>query len=909
MGFVLLLILSLSSLIRVELYSSTVSRDLDVARENAILGMQIAVARLQESVGPDQRFTATSALTGATANANITGVWKEGETSAFTWLVSGNDLSNPLAVKPSTLSPASTDADEGEVFLVDFGTVSAAEDRIKLPKQSLSSNTSKGHYAYWIGDEGVKVSMGINDETDRLDYDNTRVEDPVDNGPASGHDWSEAQYREELRQMVPSIPNFWMPLGLDFGDVAGSQKLASLSSVSSASLLSSIPSSTVLREHFHSLTPLSRAVLVNHTVEGGALRHDLSDSPQTEGTIKRFTRGRPVELASGNQGFQTLPYRGAAYSDIFPHVSTGPVITEFLIRYGFYRDSQGRLAMKEEVQVEFWNPYTFPIETSQKMTVNIENMPVFTVSVNGESYDVAVDDYLKSTWVEGPMVLADMEWEPGEIKWLKGSTGHSGFSLTTDGPSRSVVILDSNGNEVEIPDPETSGTPITIEVTAPAITDANRFSVTLQTYDPIAVYTPQIDYKALDVANTSPTLSSEWLFGYAFEMDDDLERWVNGAREDAADPRRFDLDYVDFADHDFDYWSDDPADILGDINLTGFDTFNTQQNYILYDIATQEPVSVGSLTNLISTRPQMLGNSWGESANEHFDRYFFSSLPRWYEWDLSAPPLLPNRYIEYFLTGQDTIEIGDKYASSGLDVDMMFDVYHAAKYLMIRGAFNINSTSVDAWRAMLSGIHIQDWSQGDEGAVRDLDYAFFRHSFNGQFTPTPPDETIAASNAFSRSGVTLTEDQVNSLANAVVALILERGHPFESLSEFLNAGIIEQAIEAVEINKAAEGLGIVPNSSAYLTQADVIKTIAPMITPRSDTFLVRSYGDVTHPVTGEVTASVWCEAVVQRTPELTTPVSGVIDLARDPLSPDVAKYPYGRKMKILSIRFLNPDEV
>jgi hypothetical protein len=909
MGFVLLLVTSLSSFIQVELHSSAISSDVDRARENAALGLQIAVARLQESVGLDQRFTATSAITGASKNANITGVWEVGASDATTWLVSGNGLSDPLARTPSNLPSPVSDADEDEVFLVNYGSVSEAEDRIKLPKESISSDIASGHYAYWIGDEGVKVSMAINDETDHLDYDNTLTESS-DNAPGSGHDWNEVQYRDELRQMAPSIPNFWMLLGLDLEDVAGSQKLASLSTVSSASLFSELPDSTVLLDNFHSLTPLSRAVLVNHTEEDGSLRQDLSDSPQTERPVKIFTRGRPDELTSGEQGFLTSPYYGSSYSDIFPDVSTGPVITEFLVRYAFYRDSQGRLTMKEEVQVELWNPYTFPIETDQKMWVNIENIPEFKVTVNGVSYDVAVDDYLKSTWVYGAMVPAGVEWDPGEIKWLKGSTGHSVYALAADGPSHSVVILDSNGDEIYIPDPETSATPITIEVTAPAITDSNPYSVTLQTFASIAVYSPQLNYKEVNVANDSDDLnSSSWLFGYAFEMDDDLERWVDGSREDSADPRSYDMDDVDFADQDYDYWSDDPADILSDINLTGFDTFNTQQNYILYDKATQEPVSVGALTNLISARPKMLGNSWGDSANEYFDRYFFSSLPRWYEWDLTSLPLLPNRYIDYFLSGQDDIEIGDKYASAGLDVDIMLDLYHAAKYVMIRGAFNINSTSVDAWRAMLGGIHIQDWSQDDGGAVRDLEYAFFRYSFHAQYTPTALDEPIELDNAFSRSGVTITASQVSSLANAVVALIVERGHPFESLSEFINAGIIEQAIETVEINKDAEDLGIINNSPAYLTQADVIKGIAPMLTPRSDTFLVRSYGDVTNPMTGEVTASVWCEAVVQRTPALTDPDSGEVDLARDPISPDIIKYPYGRKMRILSIRYLSPDEV
>ena len=57
----------------------------------------------------------------------------------------------------------------------------------------------------------------------------------------------------------------------------------------------------------------------------------------------------------------------------------------------------------------------------------------------------------------------------------------------------------------------------------------------------------------------------------------------------------------------------------------------------------------------------------------------------------------------------------------------------------------------------------------------------------------------------------------------------------------------------------------------YLTQADVLQVIGPVLSARSDTFVIRAYGDAVDPK-GTVTARAWCEAVVQRTP--------------DPLDPD-----------------------
>lgn len=913
MSFVLLLLLSIITLTKVEVESSRVARDGDRARENALLGLYIAVANLQASVGPDQRFTATSALTGDFNNSNITGVWMEDATDAFTWLISGNTMSEQLALNLSDLSSPELEAEDDEVFLVNYGSVSLGEDRIKLPKQLISADEPMGHYAYWVGDEGVKVSMAINDEVDLLDYDNTGPETTPSNPPGPGHNWSDESYRDELQQMAPSFSNFWKTLGLEHADLVGSQKLASLSSLSMSELLPGASNADAWRDQFHSMTPLSRAVIINHTASNGALRFDFSDAPQTEGSAKRFNRTRSEELESGQQGYNFHVYDAASYSDVFPHFSIGPIMTEFLVRFTCYRDDQGKLTIKQEIQIELWNPYTMPIEANQKLFINIEDLPDFEVTVEGATYVVQAADYFKDPYDRGPHIPIGTEWAAGEIKWFKGSgRKKSSLELAVDGGARSEHILDADGNEIDVSDPETSGTPIMITVKVPDLSgeEGSRFKVKVMTYDIIAEYSPQLEFLAVEASNSSSTLSSSgWLFGYAFEMDDDLARWVDGSLANSADPRRADMDEVDFADPDFEYWSDDPADTLGAINLSGADSFNTQQNYRLYDLPNQEPVSVGSLTNLIGARPSMLGNAWGSEANEYFDKYYFSTLPRWYEWSIDSPPVLPNRYIDYYLTGPDEIELGDIYASTGADVDIMFDVYHAAKYLMIRGAFNINSVSRGAWRAMLSGINIQDWIQLNGGSTRDLKHAFFRHSMNGQHAETGPDEAIEAGNAFARSGVVLTGDQVDALADAVVDGILLRGYPFDSLSEFINAGIIEQAIEDVAVNETAEGLGIIKNSPAYLTQSDIIKTMAPVMTPRSDTFIVRSYGDVTDPITGAVVASAWCEALVQRIPSLTEPVGDTIDLATDPVAPDLLKYPLGRKMKILSIRYLSSDEV
>jgi hypothetical protein len=86
MAFLLLLILGLTTLIRVETSSGRAGKDLLLARQNALLGLMVGLGNLQAATGPDQRVTARGALfndpddgAGLTytrpGNAFWTGVW------------------------------------------------------------------------------------------------------------------------------------------------------------------------------------------------------------------------------------------------------------------------------------------------------------------------------------------------------------------------------------------------------------------------------------------------------------------------------------------------------------------------------------------------------------------------------------------------------------------------------------------------------------------------------------------------------------------------------------------------------------------------------------------------------------------------------------------------------------------
>ena len=102
-----------------------------------------------------------------------------------------------------------------------------------------------------------------------------------------------------------------------------------------------------------------------------------------------------------------------------------------------------------------------------------------------------------------------------------------------------------------------------------------------------------------------------------------------------------------------------------------------------------------------------------------------------------------------------------------------------------------------------------------------------------------------------------------------------------------------------------------PSSTAwglpgYLTQGDVLQVIGSTLTPRSDTFMVRAYGESID-AQGNVQGQAWCEAVVQRFPEPVNPdPSGVNPVKVDEFS---GERDFGRRFRIVSFRSLSAAEV
>ena len=92
---------------------------------------------------------------------------------------------------------------------------------------------------------------------------------------------------------------------------------------------------------------------------------------------------------------------------------------------------------------------------------------------------------------------------------------------------------------------------------------------------------------------------------------------------------------------------------------------------------------------------------------------------------------------------------------------------------------------------------------------------------------------------------------------------------------------------------------------ACLSQADILQKLGPVLTARDDTFTIRTCGQALSK-SGEVLATAWCEAIVQRLPEPVTPDPVIlIDPAEGSDGPDR----FGRRFVIRSFRWLQNNEI
>ena len=409
----------------------------------------------------------------------------------------------------------------------------------------------------------------------------------------------------------------------------------------------------------------------------------------------------------------------------------------------------------------------------------------------------------------------------------------------------------------------------------------------------------------------------------------------------------------------------------------------------LQTLAELNGANPGGLTSYLPRVAWPIGNSWahplispskliepgaGENINggsnylDHsfllnlalYDRFYFSGLA-----DQSGPFCIPGkttstlaadfaagkslddpRLILHPPDGRPAKEFTNEITGSKGGVPPYQTV---AAWQMMQGAFNVNSTSAAAWKAMLASIHDKD------AIFNQLNKANSTSSFTA-LTATKtkqarisrfrlPASQSAEDGGDSKDGYWLgpreySDDELSKLADQIVKQVRSRG-PFFSMADFVNRrlgsdetaqrGALQQAIDDSGINKgyaalanagfeipankvthykyknAAAGAGSsYQGAPGYLTQADILSVLGNAATPRSDTFTIRGYGEARDDK-GMVLARATCEATVQRYPEWLDPTDKVETSVSGLKSK--ANQTFGRRFLITSFRWLNPKEI
>lgn len=254
-----------------------------------------------------------------------------------------------------------------------------------------------------------------------------------------------------------------------------------------------------------------------------------------------------------------------------------------------------------------------------------------------------------------------------------------------------------------------------------------------------------------------------------------------------------------------------------------------------------------------------------------------------------------------------------------------------ANYLLVDGAFNVNSTSETAWKAFLTSVREQELLDANGTASKKSN----------------PFGTLGYAVKSATSGAEgdwagfrdLSDTELEGIAKAIVTEVKARG-PFLSMADFVNRrpnsadathralGALQAAIDKSGVNNrfTAAGRSLAPadvpmfagkdtltsepaparafGAAGFLSQGALLTAFGSQITVRGDTFLIRTYGD-SRDATGKLQAKAWCEAVVQRTPEFVDPANPPETSA----SLSAANTAFGRKFNIVSFRWLSPNEI
>lgn len=1018
MAFVVMLLLSMTLLVRVETLNSSQALAQLRAKESARLALMMALGDLQRHAGPDQRVTARAEILGdarTTENRYWTGIWDTTNPSAPPrWMVSWEDQNAPAP-------PGSS------MELVSSGSIANdPSQHVEVPVIPVAGidGSIRDEIAWWVSDEASKVSLGtvpLNARVDPNFLDKYEV-DALALQLASAHG---------LEELISGYDRFTF---------SGSENLGRISSIAQGlGFLSSSARADIDGESaFHVFAPASYGVLANvlpTSNSDSGLMQDLSLFPRLLGggveefldygemhaTYQQSSVNGPDSLRLFTQikGLDSILTLNDG--DVFTPII--PVLTNFMLAFTITSEqpvsSHRNFTLRARFFSEFWNPYTHTLNmeddlgTPVNLELEISGLPEVIVSrVNPPanttlgtiSQPINLQALMGSPLNNGALVIrlindTNEPWLPGRSKnWV----GIERINDPVRSPYRSVLTDEKKWTENE----HTLGKTNSSNEPSGVDTGERRFPGELRHESQgehilsIKTYAVSGSSRRLlsdltgfryEPFTTRPTgygnTHSSMTFGYHFILRDpyqsrDDSEYPRGLWLHDNDPRNpRPLFYSDWhLNNEPEFNSGSPyAPVINGLSAINSPSperihqeFNPGENTIdsdrferlhdrsigggvggskfyklwqdapLFELPRERVLSLASLQHLYihNERPFQVGNSWGSDGATNtlawFDRYFFTGISRSdIADDFDAVEGAPNPALVSYDMHDGSREISNWQGQDSADARA---ARKPAAHFMVANRFNINSTSVAAWKAALGSLRINDYDYLDypeedtsdlstltvSNASKERMFARFSHSlletYEAPETPAFEGSEPVAPSAFYRHGARrLTEQQLSDLAEKIVSQITDREEPFFSMEEFLSvasgadASLLERVIadvlapsgrqkwfhdwelEGDETALSETSIDIDHFSPGFLTQADIMTAIGPMLAPRSDTFMIRARSS-SYTVQGEEEGTAALEAIVQRTPE-----------AMDPASDNLGSTE--RRFKLLSMRWLSEDEI
>jgi hypothetical protein len=976
MALVVLLVVSMGTLGRVETNRAHTLRQQAVARQHAFYALGLALGQLQDHAGPDRRATATAGILGegVARQPHWTGVWDftAGEPKV-TWLVTTD---------PETgIPPDPRFAVAGAVRLVGAGAVPQEEPGegepawVEVPALALfgidaaGDAVVTGRIAWWTGDEGVKASIQAVDTLDALALD-PRERQRRRQSAQQGVAW--ARWLEPDSELAALTPADWLE-ALDLGQVLAARGL----------------DTAELRPFFHDLT-LSAWGLLTNPLDGG-LKLNLGspatpvlsgrfNDPFGAGRVMRVWSEHPVADEAGV--VEPRPISRADFEVLAagePYVHVGPVLSECAVYLSvFHYSFGGRIgpAVRYFIDAEFWNPYSFDLALvrggdRRALTVEVRGLPELTV------------ENLGTGAVAGPFpvdAMARAGGGAGVSSWME-------FGEATGRGSGGQTVILRAGEVYQLQDPDPlvqarglilysdrvlpveaghrillSGMPPVVTAGASGGWGGTDFRVTEGhdgagrelfrlagvPYEPFRyLFAPPLDgaFPPYLINSTAVEVADMYVLGFHYRLGASRDwqgpsEWLRefefrrpviafeGGWTDTRGEGRRVREFVSLA-------SRNPVETSGNLsdvfpgNEVLFDRVPRESGWgeygdvRLYDLPAGDPVSLADFRILpYKDLPPLALGAAGRGAadlNRAFDRYFVAAVdPRGGlagRRGLGGGRFLNPRLVPRPAEGArvEAVEPHDP---------------HLARHLVVRGAFNWNSTRVRAWyAALVAGFGAEgrwDYTDGrGAGRTREVRAALFRHAQGGAHRQEPwSDAALAefagegedrrfvafrqggrffeiASGGARPDGAIGDGDPLFRLARAIVAELRARGRPFPSLAAFLEDGLLQRAIDRSGIND-----GFPPRMNGHVVQSDLAALLGLAPAVRSDTFRIRALGEVLNPATGEVEGQARLEAVVRRTVEF-------VDPARPPAALPGAGdegFREARRFQVVSFRWLHSSD-